>query len=1197
MINTVGSTVLGSVMRFKWTLCFLLFTQCEVKRVQPHKVTQESQGYQLKKETVDESLSINNHENHAHKIEDAHETELLDYYSDLKKKLHLSGNEYSRINYASKAYIRNLTLLASIYQRAQSIGFQSLIKTINSFFYSYYLKDCLDPNNQNCELLKYSVSKEAQLVDIFLSLAKNELDELKSLKILEASFEIASHQKNIALNQAYTQRIIQVLEKKSELEIDKNRTQILLTNLDFLVKNINWTEFNPINFNLFSSLKPWNYDVKNSTNELFSEAQLHLLNYLPLYSYKYSEIENKLNKSVSTHIEALKFEGYELTKYPAYNDIDLDPLKAKSSASTFLALKLITADVAPHQVYNFFINVKDQSLFIDELFESLKLLARFEFAQLSLKTNKRLMNQFSKKEVKTNEFFQSTLKWAESLNPEWTDLYGRVGKAFDYLNARINHSSNSNSEDISYFTDSAKRSILKSVAYPNMYAYAHKLSETDWTAEFKVFWYTFTLTTSDIWDYMLTGQYVYPWFNLTNMQETRSTKLEDKSGLFRSEMYDSLHYFFSTRIYETYEINVDDFLTTIGDSLLKKRIGDYQDAIDQFQSNHLPSNSLTQQYKNWCDGIRNNNPIDEQIPYTKLSSFLTPLGLKYDNLRVNTKDISSLLYNDSILKPVDVGNATLATINDRYRLELEPILHTLKQYKKIAQRAGLNLNTEFKLTRFTKLIKDTELLMMRFLGLQVHISNQLSDCFFVAHDESRRRAKEVVKAQYSYYKNLVHPLMTAIKDSKISLSEANQKIQEAHGEFTVEDQFNLDEYGNLTYFLTKQAFFLRTKIYLESGFNFKLFNQTALDIKAVVGQHLDISLPPEYQTNSKLNPYLLETEAAKSPKNMSVNYEADPKGFAKSLTQLTTDRSRSARLINHQFTSWDLSESEPFTHVHLMYIEYFVSMLQLQKPNYIDYSDASCIESKDLSLIDESCIKTGISSLKELNKSIGRVLSSFLLTPDDIQYFEITGQNSWLASNQLNTVLKYDSSIPFFFNGNYLPFSKLSGVFDLSYQMLSKDYLGILFSTDWELEQERINSEGQGLTITCTATRLGCYWNNERDSAYEFLLSRFKKAGVIFNYDTEILSDDYSYVKSRALKKYQNLMNIEEQGPQLVDETIETHELPHPEVRISLWKDAQELEVLSPRFKNSAREFDKFFKEKTESLFLIEPDWSNFIVK
>ena len=336
---------------------------------------------------------------------------------------------------------------------------------------------------------------------------------------------------------------------------------------------------------------------------------------------------------------------------------------------------------------------------------------------------------------------------------------------------------------------------------------------------------------------------------------------------------------------------------------------------------------------------------------------------------------------------------------------------------------------------------------------------------------------------------------------------------------------------------------------------------------------------------------------------LKFNFAENPSDFSKSISSMTTDGLRGAAFSYDKFTGWDMNDTKYYLEDMLYRLQYEVTMLQMPNQEYIDFEKPECLaygwnQIKDDCIITEKPEKPDIMNIVKIMKNL---LGAYAIDDKQRKYMDLTNSESWVGATGLHTIVKFDIDTPYDMGTGSWPFQELAGLFDIVYQMIEADYLGSSFQSPWDIGIALIYGGGGGgmegrVDLSCEGQRGGCYWKNERDQAREFFFSRVKKSKLIFNYDLDIISDDFKYHRSKIRAKYDRLMELENRGDEFI-KYVKKEGGFGDIIQISIYKKPSKLIPLSPNYLNNKRKFEMFFVEETESFFLKDHNWADFKIQ
>lgn len=212
------------------------------------------------------------------------------------------------------------------------------------------------------------------------------------------------------------------------------------------------------------------------------------------------------------------------------------------------------------------------------------------------------------------------------------------------------------------------------------------------------------------------------------------------------------------------------------------------------------------------------------------------------------------------------------------------------------------------------------------------------------------------------------------------------------------------------------------------------------------------------------------------------------------------------------------------------------------------------------------------------------------LTEDKFNFLNYINQFKFYDNAMRDLVFKFEAELlsPGQYEENDLAYSELSGTFDFIYQLLRSEYVGQNYESDY------YTHAAPGSVQKCEENRDGCYWEDERDNAREFYISRTQRPGLIFKFDTQIIDEDYESVKKRITGKLNRLVNLSENRQNLFEQMWSGKP---SAIRVHTHKDrAFQVYPLSDIFLDTVREVRNFHGENGD-IFLELVDWSNYVQK
>ncbi len=1115
-------------------------------------------------------------------------------YDQLESQLY-GPSSLDKAVYTSPAYSGFLELYVQLGKEIKQKGTEGAVALWNQSlaqFEERFISPCIDPGQEICEMLGQALTGESSTVWLVLELADTKEDPVTKMKVLGAAYDIQNRRGSSRLEESYLKVALSVLASVEEgsASVSQDVQNQHLINVISLATKKDWTQPDAYKISWFKLIKPWRYEAQSS--QALNDLRKELISFLPVFSRFDSEVSEGMKAVVEERIKKIMETRKDLSVYPAYSDIDLKTLMSAPAEVSYLAIEMYFQNVPVTDANAFVTNVADKAAFVDEMYEASKLLVRWDIAQLGIESTEKLSSKLGEQDAITNAFFQEVLDWSKTLIPIWTEFHTvRLWSVKTFIESNIKYSRKFNEIEIQEFFTSVNRNILRTVTFPNMLAFAYNMAKTEWAATIRILWLSFELDSTIIMDYMMNGQYFTPWFNFTNLTQERVWYKEDQKTLFRSDMFDALYYFFTTRTHENYGIEANEFVGLLAETLIKQRRTKYEETLLAQKQAYFQDNAPAINMIRWCQGIKNNQPEPEDIPYYSLSNYITTviLLLRADDLSGHPPFYYGDYYELG-------GFERLHTTNDRYRLELEPILYTLNEYQEIVERIkemypSLEMGD---LQESRDKIAQYEHFKMTYLGVQKAIMKKQDDCLFVAEKEAKRRVRENAFAQYDYFSKVIHPLMTKVKSGEISTEQANEVIQAFHG-----NQKGIGEYIDASnsddpiYVIDQNSYLLRTRMFLTEGAKFESEFTGRIDVDPIVGSQLRIPVPSNFLEDPSNNPYMDDNTTTRYM--YSMGYNADVETFAQAASARTTDESRAA-IMTDRFTEWDQYELGKYAYIFRYVVEQQVIFYQIPEQRYYDVEKPNCWVT-EVGDLGEDCVVEETATLDPIVKSMKNILFAYLLGEKDKRFFELAELQGWVGSNALHTVIEYDPTLQMNYMSDTYPYTAVAGIMDYPYELLSADTLGIGFQTEWDVEQAKGND--RPMDMSCAGQRDGCYWGWERSQAKEFFWARSKRPGFLFNYDYQIVEDDYERILNMVIPKYNRLIELERKSAEIINQVTSSEEAAEyitkvgdrNMVEINMYLEPSELYGLDINFTNNERLFEKFFEEETEGFFLKEHNW------
>ncbi len=1080
----------------------------------------------------------------------------------------------------------------------------------NSFeeFRKLYVESCVDPQLRSCELVKESLKKEKATVALLVYYAQNETDLVRQLGYLGVGYDISGSRQEIRLEQLYVSAVLKLQQEGTAILVsheERRRHSINIMNI-LIIKD--WTSITDEDAELFESLNVWDYTPPSINTIDFLREELLLQ--IPAYAKKRPSIAEKVKVKVTEKIAVLVQGRRDLMQYPAYKDIDLSVLPEKDPLVVFLLLNIYSRTIETSAAGTYLAKMENHREAMGSFFDLAKLLIRWDLAQTSLEATQQLKDKFLRQEAKTAEFVQTVIEESSQLKQLWNDLHANRIKPMQSFIEANRAQSDVTDEQVRNFFSAINRNLLKTVVYPNMLGFFYYMAKTEWSVELKFGWFNRRVDTTLMFDYFLTGQFSEPWFDFTNASGQKvGNNAETQSSLLRSEMLDSVYYFFATRTHEAYGIPADDFLLTVGETVMKIRQPLVDSVLQAQEGIYFQNDNGADLFLKWCRDIEAGEKPQESIHFYQLNSAAIPYSDVIRNVDQNSQP--SLFYGDyyrSFATPVNIQGYEM---NDRVRLEVQPITHIYSQMVGLVSRlVEQNPTVDFgNITQARGYLNFLVNLNKAYWGSQITIYQKVQDCDIVAAEESRRRAREVAKAEYIYEHDVVYPLMTAISQGKMSVDEANNVLHQIHGTFPMfNDKIFRSGSGNLSYRVDRITFMSRVRLYFISGLQFaglKIQEEVIiapLDVPAVVGSNISIPYPQDLRIG-KNNPYLSTTASMQLNTVMDFNGTGADKAqtFSRNMVNALTDELRvddSVIPSLNKLTRWDTAEAARFVDFSRWKMEFVVQLYQLGEIEYFDFSKTHCRQWKDQE-VPQDCYLKYTATMDDVAQTMEKIFSIVELDEEKEKYMELINGRGYINVNSMSLLLKYDSTVPFGFSGELtpLPYRDLSGLFDAPIALMISDYIGYTYRNPFQVfDDYRVNigrPESQKPNFTCEFNRNGCFWKTEKEQAKEFYTARIKRPGLMFLFDQQILEQDYSYHYRRVHNKFRGPLEMNNRGSELLAKVREGK----PRLfKADRSKEAQELYPLSINFRSFQGDYDKYFKETTESFYLnSEQDWRVYI--
>jgi len=846
--------------------------------------------------------------------------------------------------YTTPNYVGYITLYVRLFKKWEqsedkSSAFYSEFKTSLAKFKTWFLDSCASPELSECAIVDDSLSQEAGSVAITVYLASQEQDIAKKLALLGVSYDIKGNRAETKLSQMYIETVLALIElnKKGQSPISEKQYRqhsINVMNL-LIVKPL--SEVDPNDVKMFKALEAWKFTAPAS--DAIDFLRHDMLTLIPVYAKKDAEIAQKVQERNLEMLSEMTKDSFDLSTYPAYESTKIDDLKKASPMALYLLLNVYKQNIQTTEAGAFLANLPDRAQAIEEVYQLSRILVRWDIAQLSIKSTKALNAMFSEQAVKTQSFVQDVLDRSKNLTPEWTNFhYNRLTPLKKFVEVNIKYSKQTPVKEAKEFYFSINRNILKTAVYPNMFGFLYHMAKTEWKAKLQILWFTFTLDTLMIFDYLFTGQYKDPWFSFTDLQQTSGWTPDTQTTLLRSEIMDSFYYFFATKSHLEYGIKADEFITTVGETLLKPRIRAI-DALIQVQDDiYLTEGTAADQFINWCKGLPLRS-ASELIHFYRLHETITPY---FESIRMNPQNTDvSLFFNDAYRNAVYPVSTKSSETNDRFKLEIMPIMHVISQMIGVSQRLGQKspdivaggLTESLAYEKYLARVKKA------YWGSQISIMNRFGNCNLDAAKEAKRRSFSVAFAEKAYMAQVVYPLMNKVVKNEMTADAANQMLASLFPRpEAFLDRIVNNNNGTASYTGTALGFMLRVRQYLTAGLKAENEAFGSIDIPAIVGSRLSIAIPAdliEDENNPFLNPRVENERFIQFVQDMDVNE------FSRAAAAKFTDELR-VTPINDKISRWDQWEITEYLRPEAQRVEMLVQLYQLGEIEHYDFLNPAC---------------------------------------------------------------------------------------------------------------------------------------------------------------------------------------------------------------------------------------------------------------
>ncbi|MEM7646069.1 MAG: hypothetical protein AAF203_04095, partial [Pseudomonadota bacterium] len=986
---------------------------------------------------------------------------------------------------------------------------------------------------------------------------------------------------------------------------------------------------------IFTKIEPWKYDLRDES--FFNALREPLIEFIGIFYHALPNVKKAVSEIVEKELDQISESQQDVSAIPAFSDVSLKNLQNMDPGSAFLALKLYLQKIEPSKIQVIFDRLKNKDQVIEHVFQALKHLVRWEISQLSVISTKSLGEKLLSLKDYSLPSIQSVVDQSFELQPKWRTFYSLRKPAIQqFLEPNIKYSKKTKQEDLSDFMSGIDRNIFKTTINPNMLALSHYIvKKTKWN----FFHIDFNgikepgLSTNNpyntggwsgnrhLYEFMMTGQFNFPWFpfvqNTGNFQSKgaihNSMTMEGRTTLFRAEMADSFYYFVATKTFSAYGIDLDDFLHTVSSGLLYPRIEPIEDLIKRQREIYYSDRYSHPLFFDWCEKLDTDDPQKESIRYYQLSEHNTPYLYQMTDSEL-THDY--FLFFEDYIKSNFYSLKASETF-DKYRMEYIPILNEMNLYWDVAQKlidsepelAGIDLS------RSKKYLENAHKSSMAFLGIQWDMGRKMSDCLFKAHNESKRRSQQSVRAEYEFLNWVLYPILQKLQKKELGLDRANEILRKAHknhvGYF---DEIREIETGVFKYFSNYNSFMIRARQMMISGMQVDNAELGKINIQPVVGSHLSIVVPEKHlirvldrategvkgQKKVRVqNPYLLlQADDSQSPlKDYVFDGKKERSVFIKQILQehLMVDRRTNNFTRNaDQWVSWDRTDTLQYLEDVNAHTQFYAKFHLLGDFDLIDFSRPECRNVFMVDL-DETCIKKNQNvGLDILAEYMNKWFDAIHITEEEGKILDLYDQEDYLSWSILGIVLRFEQSV--FSHRNYeleiLPYENMAGFFDYFYQMFSSDYLGVLFMPLFENYNPKDKPFGAAVACAVSSTRKPCFWVTEKQTAIELQYARAQRPGLLFKFDRQILERQYEFAKGRLNRKFNALLALENEGPALLEKFRPKEE---NQIRLIRGMPLEKLEPLSPFFNTSESRREALLNGELSGFFNETPDWDRYL--
>ena len=1057
-------------------------------------------------------------------------------------------------------------------------------------FKNFFFKPCFDESIKNCSPIEYSINSVTSLSPLLIYISQKEESLTQKLNYLKVALDMPSKRRRNGLYRNYVTTFLALDKSPEKKQLTNQQYRQFSDALLTIIVSADWEQIDPYQVSLFKRYPPWKKTDKADLDQLVRNG---LEPYIAKAIDTSSELSTDFAQYVSDEVQKLLDQSKHLKNYPAFSDIDLNKLKELHPKVTFIALSVYFNKLNTLNINNIFLSLKQQKVQAYKLVGAFELLVRWQIAMLSIESTDFISQRINKHKILTKvetepiveETVEMSKKWNLFHNTNLSDVKTYIQSKHIFLNReQIKHSND--------FFGSINRNILKVVVVPNMMAMMHKMALSEWGNVVNTFIGSLEYDASFLLELLFTGGYRRFWFNFINSVDATKGfgNLDKKMSLFKHEIIDALHYFFTTKTFEAYKIKPDDFMADLGYRFFVERKQWLSTAQRVQRERYFNTSTVDRKWLNWCHAIKNNEKPNESLHFYHIKSYLLPHSYQFFE---NQSDWDfHKFYAD---KHEDYGftnrhNLMYAhEVNDRIRTEFQPILAYYQIAIDMLKRLQ-NTNPKLygsSLPKTTKQQNEIKELVSSYWGQQIYLSNLFADCSLESAKESRRRIREIAFSEYQFLRDILYPIMHKVKDKSLSLNKAKIILNELHdNHFLYTDVLSINNQGDPTYRLTRLGYLYRVSKYLTSGILFSGKVVDDVSIKPVVGSHISVEIP-KTALKDKANKALPTSGVGPNGFDLFIVEDQSADDFARYGTFKSRDNIYETADTRHDFSSWD--EHEASKHIaqisgldesiELRRLEFYLQKHLLSDLEYINFDDPDCMDF--VSGFPKKCYikkKTPLSEVLRVNNDL---FSSLELNEDQLKYFELIGEYGHIQQKNLGIQLRYDSTGSLSTKLRVFPYDDVSGFLNVLYEQVRSDYLGRIFKNHY-YKTEVHDSGHKFLPASCGNQRDGCFWDHEKFRSKEFFTSRKKREGLIFKMDPQILEDQYIEAYSMVKQKFDLLDLIIEQGDELLKEA-RNNKLTY---KYHTQKPAAELKPYDIYIENYHEEISDYHYKDTEQFYL-----------